>query len=191
MSTSVQPLTLDDLLPQSHFRTRHERRIAAPPAAVWGALHELRLCDLALSRMLMEVRGLPSRLLGQPRPRMLSERFLEHAPVPILSSDFERSVVAGGVMQPWKLTGGTQPPVLDSERLRAFDEPGWVKTAIDFVLEPDGESTRLRTETRVRATDARTRARFGLYWLVIRVGSGLIRGDLLRAVANRAEGTAR
>ena len=37
------------------------------------------------------------------------------------------------------------------------------------------------------ATDLRTRARFGLYWLAIRCGSGLIRRDMLRAVARRAE----
>jgi hypothetical protein len=42
------------------------------------------------------------------------------------------------------------------------------------------------TETRVSATDASTRARSGLYWKLIRVGSGLIRRDLLRAVARRA-----
>ncbi len=66
-----------------------------------------------------------------------------------------------------------------------------MKTAMDFVLQSDGKATLLSTETRVSATDAGTRGRFGLYWLVIRVGSGLIRGDLLRAVARRAEGTAR
>jgi len=173
------------------FRERHERRIAAPPAAVWAALHELRLSDLALSRALMDVRALPSRLLGRPRPRMLTARLLEDGPVPVLASDFERSVVAGSVMQPWKLAGGTEPPVLDAEGLRAFHEAGWVKTAMDFVLQSDGKATLLSTETRVSATDAGTRGRFGLYWLVIRVGSGLIRGDLLRAVARRAEGTAR
>ncbi len=44
------------------------------------------------------------------------------------------------------------------------------------------------TETRVMATDARTRLRFAGYWLLIRAGSGLIRRDILRAVAQRAEG---
>ena len=48
----------------------------------------------------------------------------------------------------------------------------------------------MTTETRVTATDARTRARFGLYWLFMRAGSGLIRHDMLRAVARRAEAAA-
>jgi hypothetical protein len=71
--------------------------------------------------------------------------------------------------------------------LRAFAEPGWVKVGFDLVLEPAGAGTRLTTETRITATDRGTRARFGLYWLVVRVGSGLIRRDMLRAVAQRAE----
>ncbi len=58
---------------------------------------------------------------------------------------------------------------------------------INFVLCPDADGTRLTTETRVLATDARTRARFRLYWLLIRAGSGLTRRDLLHAVARRAE----
>lgn len=120
---------------------------------------------------------------------MVSGRLLEEGPVPVLSSFPPRSLVAGGVMQPWKLTGGEDPPLLNAAELVAFSEPGWVKVGLDFVLVTDGDGTRVSTETRVKATDARTRARFGLYWLLIRAGSGLIRRDMLRAVAGRAEGT--
>jgi hypothetical protein len=179
------PLTLDDVVPGPDFSERHELRIAAPPAAVWEALQDIRLADGALSRTLMGIRLLPARLAGR-RSRMASGRLLEEGPVPVLGTDPGRSVVAGGAMQPWKLTGGDDPPVLDAAQLRAFAQPGWVKAALDFVLEPDGDGTRVSTETRVRATDASTRVRFGVYWKLIRVGSGLIRRDLLRAIARRA-----
>lgn len=184
----MDSLTLEQLLPAPHFSERHGRRIAAPPEAVWAALHEVSLGELRVSGFLMGVRTLPGRLLGAPPPRMVSGRFLKEGPVPILAADPGRSIVAGGVMQPWKLFGGQEPPALDAAALRDFRAPGWVKTGVDFVLEPDGTGTTLRTETRVTATDARTRARFGLYWLLIRAGSGLIRRDLLRGVARRAEG---
>jgi hypothetical protein len=184
-------LTLDDLMPAPHFREYHERRIAAPPAAVWAALQELRLGDLALSRALMAIRELPARLTGRAdASRMVSGRLLEEGPVPVLAESAGRAVVAGGVMQPWKLTGGEDPPALDARALQAFAEPGWVKTGFDLAIEPDGAGSRLTTETRVTATDPRTRARFGLYWLFIRAGSGLIRHDMLRAVARRAEAAA-
>ncbi len=118
---------------------------------------------------------------------MVSGRFLEEGPVPVLAAEPDHRVVAGGVMQPWKITGGEDPPALDAAGLQAFGDPGWVKVGFDLVLEPDDRGTRLTTETRVTATDAGTRARFGVYWLFIRVGSGLIRRDMLRAVAHRAE----
>jgi len=44
----------------------------------------------------------------------------------------------------------------------------------------------LTTETRVRATDPRSRRLFGLYRLFIRGGSGLIRHVWLRAILRRA-----
>ena len=179
-------MTLDDIVPVAHFAERHSRRVAAPPERVWSALHELRPSDLPVARALMDVRSLAPLRRG-PRPRMVSGRFLEHGPVPILASDAPRRVVAGGVMQPWKPGGGAAPPALDAAGLRAFDAPGWVKCGVDFSLAPDGAGTVLRTETRVAATDRATRLRFGLYWLLIRAGSGLIRREMLRSIGRRAE----
>ncbi len=85
------------------------------------------------------------------------------------------------------MRGGHTPPALDAAGLRAFAEPGWVKVGYDLVLRADGAGTLLSTETRVEATDARTRVLFGVYWTLIRLGSGLIRRDMLRAVARGAE----
>jgi hypothetical protein len=189
METTV--LTIDELLPAPDFRERHERRIAAPPAAVWEAMQELRLRDLALSRALMGIRLLPARLAGRrAASRMVDRRLLDGGPATLLASDPDHAVLGGGVMQPWKLTAGEEPPELDVPALQAFSEPGWVKVGFDFVIEPTGAGSRVSTETRVTATDARTRARFGLYWLFVRTGSGLIRRDMLRALARRAEAAA-
>ena len=121
---------------------------------------------------------------------MTTRPFLESGPLPLLASSHSRAVVAGGVLQPWKLSGGRRPPSLDAAELEAFSEPGWVKCAIDFRLTSDGRGTRLSTETRTRATDPRTRLKFGIYWLFIRAGSGVIRREMLRVVAQLAEATA-
>lgn len=179
-------LTLDDVVPAPDVFERHQRHVAAPPGAVWNALLAVRLEDSPLSRALMGVRTLPDRLTRKARPATVSGRFLEHGPIPVLGMDVERRIVAGGLLQPWKLRGGAPPPHLTADELRAFAEPGWAKCGMDFVLEPDGAGTLLRTETRVRATDPATRRRFGLYWLLIRAGSGLIRRELLRATERAA-----
>jgi hypothetical protein len=121
------------------------------------------------------------------RHATVSGRFLDEGPVPVLGTDPGRSVVAGGLLQPWKLGGGEPPPALDAAGLRAFRAPGWIKCGLDFTLEAHGDGTVLRTETRVEATDPATRRRFALYWLLIRAGSGLIRREMLRTVGRRAE----
>ena len=59
---------------------------------------------------------------------------------------------------------------------------------MDFNLEETEGGTRLVTETRITATDDQSRRRFGRYWLVVRPGSGLIRGEFLRIIARKAEG---
>jgi hypothetical protein len=110
----------------------------------------------------MGIRMLPARLAGRSEPRrMVDGRLLDGGPVTVLVSERDRAVLGGGVMQPWKLIGGPEPPQLDVPALLAFSEPGWVKVGFDFVIEPTGAGSRVTTETRVTATDLRTRARFG------------------------------
>lgn len=184
-------LTLDDVLPAPDFRERHACHIDAPPEAVWDALQKLRLGDLALTRALMSVRTLPMRLGGTRAPGAGSGTFLQDGPVALLEADAPRSVLAGAAIQPWKLTSGYDGPSLDAAGLRDFAEPGWAKSGFDFVLTAQDGGTRLATETRITATDARTRLVFGLYWAAIRAGSGLIRRDMLRAVKQRAEASGR
>jgi hypothetical protein len=43
------------------------------------------------------------------------------------------------------------------------------------------------TETRIHLTDEAARRAFGRYWLVVRLGSGAIRRDWLRAARRHAE----
>src|SRR2546422_11129974 len=68
--------------------------------------------------------------------------------------------------------------------------PGYAKAVMNFRIEDAGRGCCVvRTETRVHATDARTRRRFAAYWWVIYPGSALIRRMWLRAIRRRAEAT--
>ena len=107
--------------------TRQARWIAAPPEVVWDALHAVRLSGLPLTVVLGAVRFLPVVLTGGGRDHLHDRPFLDALPVPLLSSEPPESVVFGGALQAWRLTGGEQPPVLDADGLRAWSEPGWVK----------------------------------------------------------------
>ena len=58
---------------------------------------------------------------------------------------------------------------------------------MNFCVWPVESGSELRTETRVLATDAASRRRFGRYWRLIQPGSALVRRDWLAAAKPRAE----
>jgi hypothetical protein len=61
----------------------------------------------------------------------------------------------------------------------------WMAARVGSLVAP-----RLTTETRVLATDSRTRRLFAAYWRLILPGSALMRRTWLAAIRRRAEGPA-
>jgi hypothetical protein len=179
---------VDDVLPRPDHVTRQARWIAADPGTVWDSLHRVRLSGLPVTLVLSTARFLPVVLTGRGWGRMHDQPFLDALPVPLLASEEPSSVLFGGLLQPWRLTGGQAGPVLDAARLRGWTAPGWVKAAVDFRLEARGEGTELSSETRVVATDDVSRRRFARYWRVVRPGSSALRWEVLTAVELHATG---
>lgn len=184
---------LDDILPSYRFRERHGRTVAAPPQEVWNALLAVTARELPLSSLLMGIRAIPAWMSGRrgrfrrgPKMSVIDE---------FISSGFRRLLVdpphvlvAGAALQPWRLVRGEVADVRDLAGFRAFNQPGFVLAIISFELEPFDHGTLVATETRVQPTDAGAGRAFLPYWLAIRAGSGLIRREMLRAVARRASG---
>jgi hypothetical protein len=176
---------LDRALPRWDFAERHRRLVRAPAPAVWRALGEVRVSDLPLTGLLMRVRALGRKPLGRA-----DRRALDALPPGEVGRDEGRELLLGLVL-PTSLR--TDVRSLDALRPASVDElvrplpDGWVRVGMDFRLEAAAGATELSTETRVLATGPAARRRFRLYWLVIRGGSGLIRRELLHAVALRAE----
>jgi hypothetical protein len=182
---------LDDVLPNSHYVTRQSRWIAAPPDVVWAELHALKLTGLPVTVALSAVRFLPVLLSGKGFGQLHDRTFLDALPVPLLASEKPESVVFGGVLQAWRLSGGEEPPSLDAEDLQRWIRPGWVKAVMDFRLTPARGGTELSSETRVLATDPTTRRRFALYWKFVQPGSSAVRWEVLTAVQVKAEARVR
>ena len=89
-----------------------DRRAAG---VVWDALHEVRLSGLPVTLVLSAVRFLPVLLAGGGREQLHDRPFVDALPVPLLSSEPPRTLVFGGAMQAWRLTGGEEPPALDAD----------------------------------------------------------------------------
>ncbi len=174
------PTPLATSLPVYDFHERHSRWINAEPDAVWHSLTTLTLDQLPLARPLVAIRH-----LGR-RPVEPSRSLFSDGPVHMLQIAPATYAVGGAVGRPWRLKPARRE-ITSLEEFDDFDEPGWVKYLTDFHLEPREGGLQLTTETRGRSTDRRARRRFAIYWALIRPASGLIRRDMLAAVARGAE----
>lgn len=165
-------MSVHDALPVYHHVERHEIRVAASPERALAAAREARLDDVPLVRLLFKLRGLRSAPKGPIWEALLAEGFQPMG---------DDTVVLVG--RPWSPKGGTRRV----EDFVGFAEPGYAKMAMDLRAVPDGDGSRLETETRVYLTDASARRRFRAYWLVVRPFSGLVRRSWLKAAKRRAE----
>jgi hypothetical protein len=180
---------IDEWLPSFDESEFHSREIAAPPAVVEAAVRSLEAGDLRLTGLLMSIRTLPGRLTGRPRavrPGRLLDGVLSMGFV-LLGERPGEQLVLGVVGRPWRPRGDGLDSISGPDDFRAYDRPGSVRAAWDFVLAPTSRGTRLSTETRIAGTDAAGTRIFRRYWRLVMPGSALIRRDLLRAVARRAE----
>src|SRR5215831_6100358 len=180
-------MTLDDVVPHPQYRICHSRVVDAPPTAVWDELCRVTMSALPAGYALEGIRLLPARLAGRKHQSLAGRTFLDVTPIPVLFSERPQVVISAGLSQAWRLLGGPAPPRLDAAALRAWSQPGWVKVAMEFRVEPTAAGTRLSTETRVTTTDPRTRRLFAPSWFFIRPGSSAIRREVLRVTGDRAE----
>jgi hypothetical protein len=173
---------LDRVLPRYQFRTRYTRKITAPPEAVWAAALAVTAEDLPVTRLLMKVRTAGHSRMAGP--------LLEMMGMPELGRSDGQEIVLGEVAKFWQPRPARRASA--PEVFAAFAEPGWAKGAISLQLTTTETGTELAAETRVEATDERSRRIFGVYWTFIRLGgAGFIRLELLGAIARRAVASCR
>lgn len=169
-------------LPHAEFTEHHDRVVDAPPERVWAALHETQWTDLWMTAPLMVIRG-----VGRAS-RVAAGGLTSSGPAPVFYEEPLAWAVGGFIGRPWQLAPDPGPVVSSLDQLATFDEPGWLVCGMDFTLHPlSGHRTRLATSTVCAPTDDHARRAFARYWRLIRPFSGLIRLDMLRAVARRAE----
>jgi hypothetical protein len=180
---------LDEFAPVYQFNEVHRIRVRAPRNRVYRAIKEVTADEILLFRTLTWLRRLgrpgPGSILNAPERLPLLE-VATRTSFLLLAEEPEREVVVGTlVLAPVGMQIKAQPTPDD---FKALDRPGFAKATMNFQLEDLGTGTcMVTTETRVYATDASARRRFGAYWRVIYPGSAFIRRMWLRAIKRRAE----
>ncbi len=175
-------MSLDELLPQWHFRECHRRATDAPAPALLAATGRVTWAEVPLMGVLMRIRS-GGRLRPAAHRPVLDD--MAGAGFVVLERTSEE-LVLGAIGRPWS-PGGRRAPLLTRQADPAaffadFAAAGRAKMAVNF----RASAGELSTETRVLLTDDRSRRAFGRYWLLIRLFSGLIRREWLAAIARRA-----
>lgn len=164
-------MLLDRLISEPQFRERHESTVAAPPERIYQALKGIDFARSATIRLLFEIRGLGRRLRQGGHPLRIRWEDMLRIGFLLLDENPGRELVVGIAAGPAKVT--------DAEQFRGLTGPGWVQIAMNWTVTPSAGGAVVATETRVLATDPKSRRRFALYWLAIRPFSGLIRRRML------------
>ena len=162
---------LDAVLPQWQFREYHSRRVDAPPQVVFDATLKITANEIRFFKTLTAIR----------RGGRKAKESILNAPgdEPILDVATRSGFEWRANDPPCELVVGTRigPNTY---------------AAMNFLFEPDDRGgTIVSTETRVYAATPRARRAFALYWFAIRLGSGLIRREWLRAIEKRAHNIGR
>lgn len=157
-------------LPTWDFRESHRAEVPGDAAEVLAAVERVRWREVPLFRTLASVAS-----LGRSRPQADAEFLTQMTSggFTVLGRTGDELVV--GAIAP--VAGKGKPVEVDAETFRRFAEPGYYRVAFNF-RHAEGV---LSTQTRVKVTDAASLPRFTLYWSLIRVPSGLIRREWLRA----------
>lgn len=182
---------LDEVLPRWDVHEVHDAYVPAPPDVTWAAVEAVTPSEIRLAGPLMTLRSLPGRLRGArtpaDRPGEPILETMQRQGFTLLGERPGSEGVLGIVGRFWSLDAmGTVRPIRDAAEFTAFAEPGYAKAAMDLRVVPEGDGSRVWTETRIAATDGDARLRFRLYWLVVGTGSALIRRSWLNAIRRRA-----
>jgi hypothetical protein len=187
---------IDEFLPEYDAREIHRIQVHAPPSRIYWAFRSTDLADAMLVRICLALRALPGVLLSPMRglrkfrirlgTSMTLHEFETYG-FRVLAENPPHELLIGLMGSFWKMDGGLLP--IDSASFKGPQLPGTARVAWNFTVgEEKNGMCKLATETRVNCSDAKSRRYFGLYWAVIRPGSGLIRRYMLRSIRKKAEG---
>ena len=191
MRVTVPASRLDAIVPVYQFSESHETTVDASAEATYRAICAVTPREIAFLGTLTWIRRMgrsgPESVLNPPADAPFCDVALKSGFYK-LADDPGRELVLGTFVAAPRAARTNVPVGITAATFASIHSPGFAIAVMNFHLDPIGPTrTRLTTETRVYATDARTRRLFAAYWRVIYPGSAIIRSSWLRAIRRRAE----
>jgi hypothetical protein len=172
---------LEEVMAEYDVNEVHELWVPADPETAYVAVLAVSASEVRLFGPLMRLRtlGRSSRVFDATKPLLGEMKRIGFVELGVRPGE---EIVLGAIGRFWS-------PLRNRPRATAdfagFDEPGYAKAAMNFTVAPDGNGSRITTETRIVGTDAAATRKFRRYWLLIRPGSGAIRRSWLKAIRRR------
>lgn len=186
-------MLLDDILPEYQTNAVYAVDVRAPREEVYRTIFSSPfITDSSVLRILFGLRELPSKLFGKGEKFMPEEfcgldDFTEKSAFVLLGKTKNEELVFGLIGRFWDVVNTDLTKISDPEEFKAFDKPEYGKAVMNLYLEPNGDGTRLSTETRVYFQDEKYLRRFKVYWFFIGPFSGLTRKIFLNKIKANAE----
>lgn len=182
---------LDEVMPEYDVHEVHELWVPAEPEMAYKAVTAVTASEVRLFGPLMSLRAVPAWLRGRPRTlnsrvplltQMLKGGFVD------LGAEPGSEVVVGAVGRFWSPSGNLPVRTIRTrEEFKEFAQRGYSKAAMNFSVEPQGDGSLVRTETRIVGTDPEATRKFRRYWWLIGWASAVIRRSWLRAIRRRCQ----
>jgi len=191
-STSNQQI--DSLLTDFAFNEFHEVRINASIDRVKEVLQVTGVKDIPVAHLLMKLRGIADENID------MSDRASNNlvGSDTVSTPDFNFFVVAADewitvmILKSVIITNNSKrpapPEIATLEQFKLFNEPGYVKVAVNFrFIRVNNSVTILTTETRNNGITYKDNRIFGYYWRIIYPGSAIIRRVWLNTIRKKAQ----
>ena len=192
--SSTNSQKIDSLLPDFAFSEYHEVRLNASPEKVKQVLQVTGVKDIPVANFLMKIRGIADEDVD------LSDRASNNlvSTGTISTPDFNFFVVAPDewitvmILKSVIITNNANQPAPPEisvlEQFMSFNEPGYVKVAVNFrFISTNNNETILTTETRNNGITHKDNRVFGYYWRIIYPGSAIIRRVWLDTIKKKAQ----
>ena len=191
--SSTTNLKIDALLPNYSFNEIHEVQINASPEKVKQILQVTGVKDIPVVHLLMKIRGIADDSLDMSDRVANNKAGFDTFSTPDFNffvvdpNEFVTVMIIKSAMVSNKSDKPAPPEILTLEQFTSFNNPGYVKVAVNFrFISTDNKSTTLTTETRVQGITSEDNSTFGYYWRIIYPGSAIIRRVWLDTIRKRA-----
>jgi hypothetical protein len=185
---------LDGLMHAYSFNEYHEVSIKASPEEVKEVFRVTGVNDIPIAHLLLKIRGIADEDVDMSDRASNNKANSDTFSTP----DFNFFMVEPNeyisvmILKPNMISSNKEmaalPEISTIDQFIAFNEPGYMKVAINFrFISNDNKETLLTTQTRVAGTTKTDSYKFARYWRVIYPGSAIIRRVWLDTIKKKAE----